>query len=167
MFQVGKKSSNNINLNLCYNRTMKDSSKLIIANWKMNPGSLKEAQVIFNNTVKVGKNLKNINIVICPPFPYLLIGDKIKIKSVSLGAQNIFEESMGPYTGEVSLKMVLSLGVKYIILGHSECRNLGEVNKIINKKVLATLKSKLNPILCVGEKSRDHNGFYLAFVKHQ
>lgn len=141
--------------------------KIIVANWKMNPGTLKEARVIFDGIVKNIKGIKDIDLVICPPFPFLSINEKINIKNVSLGAQNLFQEIIGPYTGEVSPKMLLSLGVKYVILGHSERRVLGDTDSIINKKVLISLKSKLLPILCVGESSRDTNGFYLAFIKHQ
>ncbi len=142
-------------------------SKIIVGNWKMNPKSLEEARVIFNDTLHVTKGVKNINVVICPPFPFLSIINNSKIKSISLGAQNVFEEPSGSYTGKVSLKMLSSMGVKYIILGHSESRLSGETNKVINKKVLSTLKAKITPILCVGESSRDDNGFYLAFIKHQ
>ena len=141
--------------------------KIVIGNWKMNPKKQKEARVIFDEIVKNNKGAKNIDIVICPPFPFLSIGDKLKVKNIKLGSQNVFEEMSGPYTGEVSPEMLLSLGVKYVILGHSERRALGETDKIINKKVLIALKSKLLPIICVGENTRDVNGFYLAFIKHQ
>lgn len=141
--------------------------KIIIGNWKMNPGSLKEAKGIFNDIVQNNKGLKDIDIIICPPFPFLSIVDGNKIKNINLGAQNVFGEMNGPYTGEVSIKMLSGLGIKYVILGHSERRELGDTNKIINKKVLMTLKGKLLPILCVGENTRDVNGFYLAFIKHQ
>ena len=140
--------------------------KIIIANWKMNPKSLKEARVIFNNLIKAVKGVKGVDVVICPPFPFLVIGDKLKLKNVSLGAQNVSSEPNSAHTGEVSLKMLSSMGVEYVILGHSENRAQGETDKFINKKVLATLKAKLTPILCVGEKKRDDNGFYLAFIKH-
>ena len=123
-------------------------SKIIIGNWKMNPGSLKDARVIFNETIKAVKGMKGVEVVICPPFPFLSIANDLKIKNISLGAQNVFEETEGAYTGEVSLKMLLSLGVKYVILGHSESRLLGETNKTINKKILAVLKAKITPILC-------------------
>lgn len=141
--------------------------KIVVANWKMNPGTQKEARVIFDGIVKNSKNTKDIDVVICPPFPFLSIGEKLKIKNVSLGAQNVFEKIIGPYTGEVSPKMLTNLGVKYVILGHSERRALGDTDTIINKKILMALKSKLMPILCVGENTRDSNGFYLAFIKHQ
>ncbi len=142
-------------------------SKIIIGNWKMNPESLEEARVIFNNNLQMIKGVRNVDVVICPPFPFLSIANNSKIKNISLGAQNVFEKPNGAYTGKVSLKMLLSMGVKYIILGHSESRLLGETNKVINKKILSTLKAKITPILCVGESSRDDNGFYLAFIKHQ
>lgn len=141
--------------------------RIVIGNWKMNPISLKKARVIFNEVVKNNKGIKNIDIVICPPLPFLSVADKLKIKNIYLGAQNVFEEVSGPYTGEVSPKMLSSLGVRYVILGHSERRALGETNKTINKKVLATLRANLLPIICIGESSRDGNGFYLAFIKHQ
>ncbi len=142
-------------------------SKIVVGNWKMNPGSLKEARVIFDNILKQIKGVKGTQVVICPPFPFLSIGNNLKLKNVSLGAQNSFSEGSGSYTGEVSLKMLLSMGVKYVILGHSERRLLGDTDKIINKKILATLKSKITPILCVGELKRDDSGFYLAFIKRQ
>ncbi len=142
-------------------------SKIIIGNWKMNPESLKEARVIFDNTIKKINNIKNIEIVICPPYPFLQIGNNLKNKSINLGAQNVFNEKSGAYTGQISMPMLLSMGVKYIILGHSEARRLGETDSLINKKILVTLKAKITPVFCMGEKVRDDNGFYLAFIKHQ
>jgi len=141
--------------------------KIVVGNWKMNPGTFKEARVIFNEVVKKSRGFKNIDIILCPPFLFLSIADKLKSKNINLGAQNVFEEISGAYTGEVSPKMLSSLGVKYVILGHSERRVLGETNKNVNKKVLATLRANLLPIICIGESSRDSNGFYLAFIKHQ
>lgn len=142
-------------------------NKLIVANWKMNPGSTKEALVIFNGISLVSKNIKNTNIVICPPFPFLSISSKIKNKNISLGAQNTFHEQEGAYTGQVSSKMLLNLGVKYVILGHSESRLQGDTNEIINKKILISLKNKILPILCIGESIRDTHGEYLSFIKNQ
>jgi len=141
--------------------------KLIVANWKMNPESIKNARVLFNDVVKNTKGIRGLYLVICPPFPFLFIADKLKSKIINLGAQGISKEIKGSYTGEVSIKMLLSLGVKYVILGHSEARERGEKDKDINKKVLLALKSKVTPILCIGAKKRDDNGFYLAFLKHQ
>jgi triosephosphate isomerase (TIM) len=141
--------------------------KLIVANWKMNPQSLKEAEVIFNGIIKIAKTSKNIDIVVCPPFPFLSISKKAKIKNLKIGSQNVGEESEGAHTGEVSPKMLTGFGVKYVIVGHSERRALGETNQIINKKIINSLKSKISPILCIGESIRDTNGDYLSFIKQQ
>lgn len=142
-------------------------NKVIIANWKMNPQSLSLSEGIFDGILKLTKKSRGVDIIVCPPFPFLSIIKKSKSKNIYLGAQDVFEEPSGSYTGEISAKMLTSLKVKYVIIGHSERRKLGETNQIINKKIINALKSKLLPILCVGETSRDNNGFYLATVKQQ
>lgn len=143
------------------------SKKLIVGNWKMNPQSQKEAEVLFNNIGKNINNIKNTEVVICLPFPYLFISKKLKIKKIALGAQDVFYETQGAYTGEVSTSMLKDMGVKYVIVGHSERRSLGETNEISNKKLTAVLKAKISPILCVGESIRNHDGSYLGVVKDQ
>jgi len=127
---------------------------IIIANWKMNPSTAKEAKTLFEAEVGLGR-LRNVEIVICPPFPFLpMFGSP---KSVKLGGQDIFWESPpaggGAFTGEVSGRMLKDLGCDYVILGHSERRQfLGESDEMINSKIKAALKENLTPILCVGEK---------------
>jgi triosephosphate isomerase len=144
------------------------AKKLIIGNWKMNPQSLKEAEILFKNVATGIKNTKNVDVVICPPFPFITINKKFKNRKLSIGAQDVFSEQKGAYTGEVSASMLSDSGVSYVIVGHSERRTLGETDEIINKKLIASLKAKLTPILCVGESERDsHNGFYLATIKGQ
>lgn len=144
------------------------AKKLIIGNWKMNPQSLKEAEILFKNIAIGIKNTKNVDVVICPPFPFISINKKFKNRKISIGAQDVFSEQKGAYTGEVSTSMLVDSGASYVIVGHSERRTLGETNDIVNKKLIASLKAKLTPILCVGESERDHhNGFYLATVKGQ
>lgn len=124
---------------------------LIIANWKMNPCTLAEAKQLFNS-VKTGiKNIKGAEVVICPPFIYLstLISRSSILK---IGAQDCFWEKRGAFTGEISAFMLKNLGCRYIIIGHSEQRNLfGETNESINKKIKAAITMNLNPVLCVGE----------------
>lgn len=130
--------------------------KLIIANWKMNPISLKEAESLFNSFKKEIKNIKDIEIVICPPFIYL---SDLKLKNLKLGAQNCFWKNQGAYTGEISPLMLKDLGVEYVIIGHSERRNyLGETDEMINKKLLAALESGLKVILCIGETLEQKKG---------
>jgi len=142
-------------------------SKIVIANWKMNPQSLKEAEVLFGTVTKEMNKIKNIKVIICPPFPFLFISKKFKNKKIILGAQNVSENKEGSYTGEVSPLMLSSIGVKNVIVGHSERRKQGENNKIVNEKVLNLLKFKLSPILCIGESDRDHDGSYLSFIEGQ
>jgi len=90
---------------------------------------------------------------VCPPFPYLaLVGEILKGSRVSLGAQNLYPEMEGAFTGEVSPRMLLDLGCKYVILGHSERRQkLEESDAFINKKVRFAIASGLHVILCIGE----------------
>ncbi len=133
--------------------------KLLIFNWKMAPQSLSEAKRLWTNykrpTTNNGENKKEI--VVAPPSVYLsslssVVGRKSSIK---LGAQDVFYENSGAYTGEISPKMLKNLGVEYVIIGHSERRKyLGETDEMINKKVLAVLKAGLKIILCVGEPTR-------------
>ena len=142
-------------------------AKIVVANWKMNPQSQKEAEVLFKETLIASKNIKNTKIIVCPPFPFLFVLKKFKNKKIALGAQNVGNETEGSHTGEVSPKMLINMGVSYVIVGHGERRKQGETNKIINEKILNLLKSKLLPILCVGETIRDRDGFYLSFIGEQ
>jgi len=124
---------------------------LMVANWKCNPSSLKEAEKLFNEIKKGVKKIKNIQLVICPPFLYLpLLIQKAKKTKINFGAQNVFFRE-GPFTGEISPKMLKDIGVKYVIIGHSERRKLGEDDDLINKKIKAALDTGLKVILCVGE----------------
>ena len=129
--------------------------KFLIANWKENPKTEKEAITLFRGVLKV-KAQKNIHTVICPPFIYLEDRDivrSLKVKShPSLGAQDVFWEEGGPYTGEVGPAMLKSLGIQYVIIGHSERRQwLNETDTMINKKISAAFGAGLRVILCVGE----------------
>lgn len=146
---------------------MKDIKKLVIANWKMNPQSKKEAELIFRNISNSIKKVKNTEIVVCPPFPFIYIKEKIKNKKIKIGAQDVFYEKEGPYTGEVSISMLKNFNVEYVLVGHSERRAMGDTNERVNKKILAVIKSKMSPIFCLGESDRDANGFYLSFIKQQ
>lgn len=142
-------------------------NKVIIANWKMNPQTVKEAEVLFSKLSNEKKNNKKLDIIVCPPFPFLFLYKKLKIKNINLGIQNISKDPSGSFTGEVSLKMATDLGVSSVILGHSERREMGENNILINKKLINALKYKLLPILCIGEINRDNDGLYLAFIEKQ
>lgn len=129
---------------------------LIVANWKMNPSTLAEAKQLFDSVKKGIKNAcpersQRVEVVICPPFIYLPVL-KQKVKGVSsllnFGGQSCFWEEKGAFTGEISPLMLKNLGIRYVIIGHSERRALGETDKMINKKLKAVLSAKLIPILC-------------------
>lgn len=128
--------------------------KIIIANWKMNPSTLAEAKLLFNSAKKGVKNIKNIEVVICPPFLYISnLGPRTS--KIKLGAQDCFWEESGPFTGEISLLMLKNFGCDYVIVGHSERRALGETDEMINRKLRAALKKKIKPILCIGETFKE------------
>lgn len=144
----------------------------MVANWKMNPGTAEKAREIFKGILKDTKDLRSTKVVVCPPFVYL--SDLEKILELSsgqvnskliLGAQDMFWEKEGSFTGEIGSDMLKAEG--YVIIGHSERRELGETDEMVAKKVLASSKAKLIPILCVGEKIRDEHGEYLHFLRNQ
>lgn len=139
---------------------------LVVGNWKMNPVSLKLAEKTFSEISKKIKTKKGIFIIVCPPYLYLSALSK-KSRTISLGAQNVFYEKEGAFTGEISPTMLKDLGVKYVILGHSERRMLGEKEEHVAKKVSIVLKAGLTPIICVGEKERDTNHKYLQFIEQE
>ncbi len=142
-------------------------NKIIVANWKMNPATSKEAETLFSQIKKNLPELKDKKVVVCPPFPFLSLYQKFKSKKFLLGAQNVSYQEKGSHTGEVSPIMLSNLNVSYVIVGHGEVRAKGENNLLINKKIKNLLKVNLIPILCVGEKSRDEEGEYLSFLEEQ
>ena len=127
----------------------------------MNPKSVREASDISERIFLGVKKLKNTTVVIAPPAPFL------PFLKGTLGAQDMFYEKEGAYTGMVSAEMLKSVGVKYAIVGHSERRRAGDTDDIVNKKLKRALAVGITPILCVGEETRDHHSHYLHFVREQ
>lgn len=126
--------------------------KLVVGNLKMNLLNPQERERYLQSLDKElkGKKLKNSEIVLCPPFVHLEAFQKFK--KTGLGAQDMFPESKGSYTGEISPLMLKNFGCEFVIVGHSERRRyFSENNHEINLKLLAALKNGLKPILCVGE----------------
>ncbi len=120
---------------------------LIVANWKLNPETQKEAKELFD-AVKKGVKNAAVEVVICPPFIYLA-----ELHGLPLGAQNVGQEEKGAFTGEVSAMQLKDMGVEYALVGHSERRNkFSETDEMANQKMQITLKAGLKPILCIGEK---------------
>ena len=126
--------------------------KFVAGNWKMYTTAVAAKQLAKAVVDGAGRE-DRVSVAICPPFPYLaLVGEILKGSRVALGAQNLYPEKEGAFTGEVSPTMLLDLGCKYVILGHSERRHkLGESDTFINQKVRVALAAGLDVILCVGE----------------
>lgn len=148
------------------------NKKIIVGNWKMNPNTFREAEHLFREFKKHTKNLKNTNIILCTPSVFLSNLKKQKTtQKISLGAQNVFFENNGAFTGELSVSMIYEAGARYCIVGHSERRyyigDILENDLIINKKIKSLLKAKIVPILCVGERMRDENNKYFDFIRNQ
>jgi len=155
----------------CYNNGMK---KIIVANWKMNPESPREAKEIFNPVKKLALTLKKVNTVICPPAVYLpLLNPQgptfkpVKVGPLKFGAQDCFGDLLGAYTGKIGPTMLRNSGASYIILGHSEARAMGDNDLVVNHKLRLAFKNNLKVILCVGEHQRDEHATYLQFIKTQ
>jgi len=135
---------------------MADRKPMMAGNWKMHHTHLEAIQVVQKLSYRLDKkDFDDVDIVVCPAFTALrsvqttLEGDRIDI---ALGAQNCHWESHGAYTGEISAPMLAKLHVRYVIVGHSERRQMfGETDEIVAKKLRAVLAAGMQPIVCVGE----------------
>ncbi len=127
--------------------------QIIGGNWKMNLGSPQEAQEFVEKLIPMVKDLNNVDIVIAPPFTVLYEVSKIiKGTNINLSGQNMYFEDKGAFTGDISPIFLKDVGCNYVILGHSERRNIfGETYELINKKLKKALFIGLNPIVCIGE----------------
>ena len=142
---------------------------LIAGNWKMNKTN-QEAVELAGKVVPKVENIHNVDIVICPPFTALApVYDIIKDSNVQLGAQNMFYEDEGAYTGEISAKFLKTLGCKFVIIGHSERRKyFNETDNNVNRKIKKALELGLIPIVCVGETLDEReNGETEKIVKRE
>ena len=125
---------------------------MVVANWKMYK-TVAEAAGFVGSFSRVAAKISGVEIVVCPPFVSLAdCCRQTQGTGLILGAQNAHWEKEGAYTGEISPLMLRDLGIKYVILGHSERRSIfGEDNPVVRKKVEAALMYGLTPILCIGE----------------
>ncbi len=126
--------------------------KFIAGNWKMNKTN-QEARELVEGLVKELSGIDSVDIVVCPPFTALSdVKGVIDGSNIALGAQNMYFEEKGAFTGEISPLMLKDVGCEYVILGHSERRGIfGEKSDLIEKKVISAFDHGLTPILCVGE----------------
>ena len=136
---------------------MTNKYKYFVANWKMF-GDIKTVNSIYN-VVKASKsrNFNKAKIIYCPPYTLLnTFVNKLKKTKIEVGAQNCHQSSSsGPYTGFVNSKMIKKLGCKFVIIGHSESRNSGDTNLLINKKINSSLENGLTVIFCIGETIKE------------
>ena len=126
---------------------------IIGANWKMNRGTPIEALGMIQEFKSLIKDIKTVDIVIFPPYTSLsTLLDAVKGTQIKIGAQNMYFEEKGAFTGEISPFFLKEIGCQYVIIGHSERRNIfHETNELINRKIKKALIIGLNPIVCIGE----------------
>ncbi len=126
----------------------------VAGNWKMNTdshSSVELVECIAKDSVGAAGN--KVTVAVCPPFVYLgAVANALRSSNIAVGAQDMYFESKGAFTGEISTSMLKDVGCTYVLCGHSERRHvIGETDELINKKVAAAISGGLLPILCVGE----------------
>lgn len=130
--------------------------KFIAGNWKMNldcDSATELARAIRKRLADGPAKNANVDVAVCPPAVYLAeIAKTLAGSEIGLGAQNVYFEGNGAFTGEISVNMLKDVGCKYAVIGHSERRHiLGETDELVNKKVVAAIEGGLDVILCIGE----------------
>src|SRR5947209_3299807 len=133
--------------------------KFVAGNWKMYKTAAQAKALADGVRAGLGPETR-VEVALCPPFPYLaLVADAVKGSAIAVGAQDVYPGTEGAFTGEVSGLMLLDVGCKYVIVGHSERRHvLHETDALINRKVRAALAAGLHVILCVGETLDERDG---------
>jgi len=141
----------------------------LAGNWKMNTNSATSVNLAAG-LVRELAPIQNVRIAVCPPFVYLQsVAAALSASQIELGAQDVYYEGNGAFTGEISCEMLKDCGCTYVIIGHSERRHiLGESDRLINLKIKAAVTAGLKPIFCVGEllEERD-NGKTFDVVEQQ
>jgi triosephosphate isomerase len=129
---------------------------LVIGNWKMH-GTLAEARALATGVRDGARRVRGVEVAVCPPYTALAaVGEVLAGSAVALGAQNCHAEPSGAHTGEIALPMLVELGCRYVLVGHSERRKeLGESDAQVNAKVKAALAHPITPVLCVGETAEE------------
>lgn len=141
---------------------------LVVANWKMNPATFREAKILFEASKKAIEKSKNVSLVVAPPALYLReLARLARSRRVLFALQHVHDQPSGAFTGEISIAQGKDTKISACIIGHAERRAMGETNDDCRRKIVAALANKITPILCVGETSRDHSGAHFQFIKEQ
>ena len=143
--------------------------KIIVGNWKMNNDVAKSANFAKELDTNISKEL-NCDVAICPTYIALKdVKEILYMSNIKVGAQNVYFEDSGAYTGEISAEMLKNIGIDYCIIGHSERREyFNETDESVNKKAKKLLEKDIIPIICVGEKKEQREkSTYLNLVKNQ
>ena len=142
--------------------------KIIAGNWKMNKTPKEALELV--EVLKSKVNTDKVDVVFCVPAVDIIpVVEAVKGTNISIGAQNMFYEENGAYTGEISPKMLTEIGVKYVVIGHSERREyFAETDKIVNKKVKKAIEHNMTPIMCCGETLEQRElGIAVDFIRTQ
>ena len=144
--------------------------KIIAGNWKMNKSPLEAIELAKKLKAEIKNNKGDSEIIIfVPSIDLFCVSDCLKDSEIKVGAQNFYFENNGAYTGEISAQMLKDTKINYVLIGHSERRNLfHETDQVINKKMLKALENKIIPILCVGENlEQRENNLTFEFIRLQ
>jgi triosephosphate isomerase len=129
--------------------------KLIMGNWKMN-GDKTTLHALVQH-IKGIKPIAHSEIVVFPPYVYIeQVAHELKNSPISVGGQNLSQDENGAHTGEISAQMLVDVGCKYVLIGHSECRQRGETEEMLQHKFIKASQVGLKPVFCVGETQEEH-----------
>ena len=141
---------------------------IVIANWKMNPPTMRDAKKLFDAERKAAEKTRKVSVIVAPPAVFLReLSSAYRGSKISFAVQNTHFETEGSHTGELSLVQARDARARYVIVGHAERRAMGETDDDVRKKVASALSQKMTPILCVGESERTESGEQFKVVREQ
>ncbi|OGG58137.1 hypothetical protein A2853_01315 [Candidatus Kaiserbacteria bacterium RIFCSPHIGHO2_01_FULL_55_17] len=141
---------------------------ILVANWKMNPATFREAKKLFEVERKAAERARGVNVIVAPPAIFLReLSQHYRGSRIAFAVQSAHFEAGGAHTGDISMTQARDTRAKFVIVGHAELRAGGETDDDARKKVAAALSLKMTPILCVGESIRTEDGEQFDVVREQ